>query len=158
MKNGISLTETIIVFTIITIFVYAFFNWIFNYLVALNTIKERLIALSLAQEGLELAIALRNKAYETTTLGNWLDYRNNININLNNSYCLELVTTTGEIRVTSTMDPCEVYNYNNLLFKRLISYSNDQGYVSNLSSTIVTSRVEFLNQKVELKTILVNWK
>jgi type II secretory pathway pseudopilin PulG len=164
MKNGLSFTEVIIAFSIISILLASFFNWILNYLITLNTIKERLIALSLAQEGLELAIALRNKAYETDTdtdtdtdtIPNWLGN----NIDLNSSYCLKLETSTGEIMANSTTDinSCKVYNYNNIDFHRLISYSSDTDYVIGKTSTIVNSKVNFLNQTVELKTILVNWK
>ncbi len=156
MKNGLSFTEVIIAFSIISILLASFFNWILNYLITLNTIKERLIALSLAQEGLELAIALRNKAYETNTIPNWLGN----NIDLNSSYCLKLETSTGKIMANSTTDinSCKVYNYNNIDFHRLVSYSSDTDYVIGKTSTIVNSKVNFLNQTVELKTILVNWK
>jgi Tfp pilus assembly protein PilV len=158
MKNGLSFTEVIIAFSIISIFLTSFFNWILNYLITLNTIKERLIALSLAQEGLELAIALRNKAYETSSPSNWLDSEGRIY--LNNSYCLRLETSTGEIMASSTrnIDSCKIYNYNNIDFYRLVSYSNDENYVNGRTSTIVSSQVNFLNQTVELKTILVDWR
>lgn len=154
LNKGLSLSETIIVFAIISFFIASFFNWILNYLIILNTAKERLVALSLAQEGLELAIALRNKQYETTPPpSDWLGVNPG-------DYCISLETSTGKI-ITSTptdIDGCQVFNSQNLIFKRLITYSNDLGYYPHASSIMVTSKVSFLNQNVKLNTVLIHWR
>lgn len=147
-KSGLSFSEVIIAFTIITTLFVVFLNLTYNYFIILTTAKERLIALSLAQEGLELAIALRNKQYETTSPSNWLGVDPG-------TYCLSFDTSSEQIVTSSppNSDGCEVFSTPSITFKRLTSYT-----LINATSVIVTSTVSFGNQKISLDTILVNWK
>lgn len=146
-NRGLSFSETIIAFTIITTLFVTFLKLTYNYFIVLSTAKERLIGLSLAQEGLELAIALRNKQYETSVT-NWLG------VDPGSSYCLKFDTTTLHITTSSApTEGCEVFSTPNMTFKRLVSYT-----LITASSVIVTSTVNFADQKISLDTILVNWK
>lgn len=150
-KNGLSFSEVVISFTIISTLFVVFLSLTYNYLIILTTTKERLIALSLAQEGLELALALRNKQYETSSPANWLGIDS-----VPGTYCLSFNTTSKTIIATLSADYCEVFSLPNTIFKRLVSYTTITDITTR--SVIVTSSVSFGNQQVSLDTILINWK
>ncbi|MCS7200569.1 MAG: type II secretion system GspH family protein [Patescibacteria group bacterium] len=161
-KRGVTIIETIVALTIISLLMGIILNIVFNYLLILNSIKERLIALSLAQEGLELAIALRNKNYEKGEQSNdeWLG------VIPGNNYCIEFNTTTAKI-VTSTPNDsnrgCKVPINSNVEFFRILRYSGNLGYYpppdNNMpgpGTVAITSEVYFLDQKISLTSLLIN--
>lgn len=151
IKNiGLSFSEVVIAFTIISTLFVTFLGLTYNYFIILVTAKERLIALSLAQEGLELATALRNKQYEKTYTNNWLG------VETNKQYCIDFNTSSGKI-ITSTPlqsqpNGCVVFNSQSNKFERLISYSETDPLI------IITSTVTFGNQSISLDTVLTDWK
>lgn len=142
-QNILEIFLAIVIFSIAFISLIALSN---SYLNALKISRERVLANFLAQEGLELVIAKRNK--------------DQANFDLNGSYCADY---TLNFRPTST--PCLLYINNNFynhssgaptIFSRLISISS----TSIESATIyhVTSTVYANNQPfVELSIIITQW-
>jgi len=144
-------SQTIIeVFISIIIFVIAFVSLVIlanRYLIAFKTLKERIVANLLAQEGLELVIAKRNQYFLQGP-----------NISFPNSFCIDY-----DLTISPSSNPCELYLNNEgfytiqnigtpTIFKRLIKTYATSNYI------FVTSTVEFENNKINLETILTEWR
>jgi hypothetical protein len=121
-----------------------------SYLSILNSYPQRFLALNVAQEGLELAIALRNKQIELQPVffSDWLG------VTETGTYCLQFNTSTGEILAWKSSNPCDVFPG----YKRLITYSNT--YFDRLVFVRVVrviSEVYFEGEKISLDIILTKW-
>ncbi|MFN3605530.1 MAG: hypothetical protein ACK4UJ_12560, partial [Leptonema sp. (in: bacteria)] len=63
-REGFTLTEGVIALAILFISIGFITTLALNYMTILNSIRQRFLALNIAQEGLELALAVRNKQIE----------------------------------------------------------------------------------------------
>ncbi len=153
-KNSIylsfSLAEISIALLILSLSVSFLTTLALNYFTILNSVKERFIALNLAQEGLELAIALRNKQIE--------DYNNNIpwyGVRGLGSYCLSF-DNSGNVLVNDPTDSEKGCSINGVSgYSRLITY---QSFLDPNYAVKVISKVRFgKNDIVQLNTVLTKW-
>ena len=150
MDKGFSLTELAIALFILVLSVVFLVTLGVNYLLILNSVKSRYLALNLAQEGIELAIALRNKQIETGSQP-W------VGVNASSTYCLSFNTTTKQINVLSSSNPCPTTIPG---YTRLIRYSDFLKQTSDLTkatATKVTSEVYFGRDKIQLDVVLTKW-
>lgn len=152
LNKAQSVIEFLISITIFSIAFISLISLVNNYVNALKVSKERIIANFLAQEGLELVIAYRNMQ---TINGN--QGFNSIFPDGTSTYCVDY-----NLNFTPNNNPCPLYIDQNgfythtrtstsTIFSRLITINKQQDYA------IVTSRVEFYNQNVELSTVLTSW-
>lgn len=152
-KFGFSLPELTIALSILLLSVIVLVSLATSYLSILNSYKKRFLALNITQEGIELAIALRNKQIENLNAGNWLG------IATSGYYCLEFNTSSQEIIVTPTTSSgyCEVYPG----YQRKITYSDFQDQSKSdlkaATSVKVVSETIFGNDSVSLSVILTKW-
>lgn len=150
-QSAIEVLIAIVIFSTAFIALISLAN---NYLNALKTTRERILANFLAQEGLELVIAKRNIEQVSFSPSD-------------GSYCIDLYTLNNPLR---TSNACQLYINNNgfynhssatpTIFSRLISISSTSTNVNNVDIKIyfVTSSVYVNNQPiVELTTILTQW-
>ncbi|MEM0231610.1 MAG: hypothetical protein QXG78_00670 [Candidatus Methanomethyliaceae archaeon] len=126
-----------------------------SYLNALKTVKERAIGNFLAQEGLELVIAKRNIERIKNSGMSLLD------ILPPGKYCVDhnlILSPTTEL-CPLYIDGNGFYTHNSTptstIFERVISISTSS--IAGQDYVIVTSTVQFYNQKIELTTILTEW-
>ncbi len=155
MKKAFSLIEAMIALAILVLSVTVLTNIGINYFFLLNSIRQRYVALNLAQEGLELAFALRNKQIENGERTNWLG------VTKAGNYCLSFNTSTKSIEVNpaSQSNGCEVYKG----YYRLVNYQDFQNPSnSDLTNTTtiavkVISKVQFLNNQIELNSVITKW-
>jgi type II secretory pathway pseudopilin PulG len=149
-KYGLTLPELLIGLMVLIISITVLVSLASGYLSILNSYRQRFIALSMAQEGIELAIALRNKQLETTPVSNWLGVSTSSN-------CLKFNTSTSNIEPIPTSTPCEVFPG----YKRLVKYSDfkNLGNPLNIATSVkIVSEVFFgNNDKVALDVILTKW-
>lgn len=149
--RGFTLIEGIIALALITLSVVFLSTLAINYILILTSIKERFLALNFAQEGLELALALRNKQIENGISDNWLG------VTTSGGYCLSFNTSTKRISVQSTTSPCEVIPG----YKRLIIYQDFKNSkntdLKNLNAVRVTSKVIFAKDEIKLDTVISKW-
>lgn len=156
MKKAFTLAELAIVLFILVLSVVSLASLGFNYLSILNSIRTRYLALNVVQEGLELAIALRNKQIETglspSGLSPW------VGVSTKGSYCISFNTSTQQIIVSPSTDPCltQIPGYT-----RLITYSDflnaNNTDLTTAIATRVTSEVYFGRDKIKLDTVLTKW-
>jgi hypothetical protein len=139
MRKAFSFPELTIVFIVLLLSITVLTSLSFSYLSILNSIKTRYIALNLAQEGIELAIALRNKQIETGAQP-WAG------VSTAGTYCLEF--ENGQIIASRFSKPCETKIPG---YQRLITYSGSD------SALKVTSEVYFGRDKIKLETVLTKW-
>lgn len=151
MRKSFTLVETIISLGILSLAITFLSVLGFSYISILNLSKERFLALNYAQEGLELAIALRNKKIETGT-GPWSG------VSTAGSYCLNFNLTTLLIEANQSSNPC----YLDDIYSRIVRYEDFErpGNLNlvNANAVRVTSEVRFKNNVVKLDTILTNWR
>ncbi len=158
-KRGITITEAGIALFILLISIAYLNNLAVSYMLTLSSVKERYLANSLAQEGIELAIALRNKQFEhnvgrvnPTNPVEWLGIPNETD-----TYCLGL--ENGEIKTsTSPTEGCLIIITSSPVFYRKIKFEK-YGSENFASSSIVkvTSEVTFRNlEPIKIETILTS--
>jgi prepilin-type N-terminal cleavage/methylation domain-containing protein len=150
MDKGFSLIELAIALFILVLSVVFLVTLGINYLLILNSVKSRYLALNLAQEGIELAIALRNKQIETGSQP-W------VGVIESRTYCLSFNTSTKQINVFASTDPCPTTIPG---YTRLISYSDFLNQTTNLTTataTKVISEVYFGRDKIQLDVVLTKW-
>lgn len=150
--KGFTLPEGIIALAIFTLSVGILSALAINYISILISIKERFLALNFAQEGLELALALRDKQIESGISNNWLG------ITTAGSYCIYFNTQNQKIITQQSLNPCEIFPG----YKRLVTYydaingSNNNLINSNIVK--ITSEVFWgKNDKIKLETIITKW-
>jgi prepilin-type N-terminal cleavage/methylation domain-containing protein len=148
---GFTMVEMAVALFILSLSIVFLVSLANNYLYILNSYRQRFIALSMAQEGIELAIALRNKQIETTPVSsNWLGVNTSSN-------CLKFNTSTSNIEPTPTSEPCEVFPG----YKRLVKYSDFQnpGNPLNAATSVkIVSEVSFgKGNTTTLDLILIKW-
>jgi hypothetical protein len=151
MNKGVSFAEVSIALLIITISVVVFLALASNYLRTIKNASELFIMNSLAQEGLELAIAWRNKSVEVpltpeapvappTIGGSYCIFFNGDNINLQQS--------GSPCPVSFLSQPPNINYYRILNFQTI----NNVIYVtSSVNSAIWRSPL------IQLHTILTPW-
>jgi type II secretory pathway pseudopilin PulG len=151
MNKGFTLVELIISLGVLVLSVVVLVGLSVSYLSILNTIRTRYLALNIAQEGIELAIALRNKQIETGSQP-WSGVSNA------GKYCLIFSTSTQRIIVESSSQPCPtgVSDY-----RRLIYYSDFENpgntNLENATATRVISEVYFGKDNIQLDVVLTKW-
>ncbi len=153
-RKAFSLVEVILVLFLLTLSVSFLVTFAFNYLRILVSIRERFVALNLAQEGLELAIALRNKQIETGG-SPWYG-----SISVPGSYCLSFNTSTRKISTTTPVDSskgCPIKINGLPVYFRLIRYEQI-GNIPTATSVKIISKVTFgKDDFVQLNTLLTRW-
>jgi prepilin-type N-terminal cleavage/methylation domain-containing protein len=152
MDKGFSLIELAIALFILVLSVVFLVTLGINYLLILNSVKSRYLALNLAQEGIELAIALRNKQIETGSQP-W------VGVDASGIYCLSFNTTTKKIATSTPTSPrgCPTTIPG---YTRLIRYSDFLNQTTDLktaTATKVTSEVYFGRDKIQLDLVLTKW-
>jgi len=151
MNKAFTLTELATAIFILVLSMVFLTTLSFSYLSILNSIKNRYLALNMAQEGIELAIALRNKQIETGSQP-W------VGVTTKGSYCLSFNTTTQQIVVASSFNPCSTQIPG---YTRLISYLDFLNPTNtDLTAAIairVVSEVYFERDKIELNVVLTRW-
>lgn len=153
LNRAFSLSEGIIALSIIALSITILASLAVNYFVILNSVRQRFLALNLAQEGLELALALRNKQIETDS-SPWLG------ISSAGKYCLSFNTSTWSFNVQSvqsSLNLCQIIpGYSRILiYEDLENSSNTNLTISN--AVRVTSEVSFGNDRIKLNTIITKW-
>lgn len=148
--KGISITEALVSLAIISLAVVSLSTLISNYLLIMNSLKYRFLALNLAQEGLELAFALRNKQIEKGS-SPWSG------ISLAGKYCLSFNKLNKEIVVQPSNQPCRVFSN----YSRLVIYNDFENSAnSDLSGAYaikVVSEVYWGKEKVKIDSIITKW-
>jgi hypothetical protein len=151
MKKAFTLAELMIAFYILMLSMLFLSALGFNYLSILNSVRTRYLALNVAQEGIELAIALRNKQIETGSQP-W------VGVSSKGSYCLSFNTETKQINVFSSSNPCQT---NIQGYARLITYSDflnpNNNDLETATATRVASEVYFKGDKIKLDVVLTKW-
>jgi prepilin-type N-terminal cleavage/methylation domain-containing protein len=143
----VEMTVALFILSLSIVFLVSLAN---NYLYILNSYRQRFIALSMAQEGIELAVALRNQQIEKGNVATWLGVTTSSN-------CLKFNTSTSNIELTPTSEPCEVFPG----YKRLVKYSDFQnpGNPLNAATSVkIVSEVSFgKGNTTTLDLILIKW-
>ena len=151
MNKAFTLTELSIGLAILALSLIVLVGLSFSYLSILNSIKTRYLALNFAQEGLELAIALRNKQIENQLLP-WAG------VSTAGSYCLDFDTNTTRIVVSPSSQPCPTRISG---YRRLIYYSDFENHsntnLANVNAIRVVSEVYFGRDKIKLDVVLTKW-
>jgi Tfp pilus assembly protein PilV len=147
---GFTIVEMAVALFILSLSIVFLVSLANNYLYILNSYRQRFIALSMAQEGIELAVALRNQQIEKGNVATWLGVTTSIN-------CLKFNTSTSNIEPTPTSEPCEVFPG----YKRLVKYSDFQnpGNPLNAATSVkIVSEVSFgKGNTTTLDLILIKW-
>lgn len=158
-QRGITITEAGIALFILLISIAYLNNLAVSYMLTLSSVKERYLANSLAQEGIELAIALRNKQFESNT--NPVDIKNPaewLGIPDEGYYCLSL--ENGEIKTSTilTREDCKIMITSSPVFYRKIKFEKYDSTIFASSSIVkVISEVTFRNlEPVKIETILTS--
>jgi prepilin-type N-terminal cleavage/methylation domain-containing protein len=151
MNKAFTLTELSIGLAILALSLTALVGLGFSYLSILNSVKIRYIALNIAQEGIELAIALRNKQIEQGSQP-W------VGVSTKGSYCLSFNTTTKQINVSPSSNPCLTLIPG---YTRLITYADflnpSNADLKTAIATRITSEVYFGRDKIKLDVVLTRW-
>ncbi|GIW67347.1 MAG: hypothetical protein KatS3mg096_215 [Candidatus Parcubacteria bacterium] len=151
-KKAFTLTEGVIALGILTLSIVFLVSLGNSYLSILNSIRQRYTALNAVQEGLELAIALRNQRIERMDSANWLGVTGAGN------YCLYFETNTSRIVANPSSQPCNIGIPG---YSRLINYSDFDNPANNdlrnARAVRVKSIVYFFRDRIELDTILTKW-
>jgi hypothetical protein len=158
-SKGFTVAELSIAFAILILSVGFLVSLANSYLSILNSYRQRFLALNIAQEGLELALALRNKQIEKEISSNWLGVANA------GSYCFVFdvnAQNVQEIIATHSTNPCETFrDQGGLSYQRLVSYSDFQNpsntNLRTATSAKVISEVYFGRDKISLDIILTKW-
>lgn len=167
--RGFTLPEAVIALAIITLSIVILSTFAINYISILNSIKQRFLALNFAQEGLEFALALRNKQIEGGSFlgppgfvqfflgplgqaaGGWLGIR------LAGSYCFSFESQTQRIIVQPSSAPCEIIPG----YRRLVTYydfSNPSNSdLTNSNAVRIISEVFFGRERINLDTVITRW-
>lgn len=150
-KQGFTLIEVTAALAILFISIGFITNLAVDYLSILNTIRQRYLALNFAQEGLELAFALRNKQIERGG-SSWLG------ISSAGGYCFSFDPTTRTIRFQQSSSPCPI----TADYKRLITYRDfdnpDITDLDNSRAVRVFSEVFWgRNNRIKLDTVITRW-
>lgn len=152
MKKGFSLVEVILVLGLISLSIVVLVSLAVSYLSILNSVRQRYIALNLAQEGLELIFALRNQniAISGNENNNWLDNR----IQRPGIYCIEFNTSTRSINVLRWTSFCKIIDG----YSRRLIVSSSLPLINSSSYAQIISEVKFGgNDSVKLDTIITRW-
>ena len=151
-KKAFTLPEAVIALGILTLSIVFLTSLGNSYLSILNSIRQRYTALNAVQEGLELAIALRNKKIEQMDNINW------VGIRTAGDYCLYFDINTSRIVANPSSQPCSV---NIQGYYRLITYSDfenpNNSDLTNARAVRVQSTVYFLRDKISLDIVLTRW-
>jgi hypothetical protein len=149
MNKGVSFAEVCIAIFIIAVSLVVFLNLALNYLRTVKNANELFIMNSLAQEGLELAIAWRNKNVETPFGSPATPPQ------INGSYCISF--SGGNINLQPSGSSCQVSFLGqppNIRYYRILNFQtiNDIIYVtSSVNSSVWRSPL------IQLNTILTPW-
>jgi prepilin-type N-terminal cleavage/methylation domain-containing protein len=149
MKKGVSLPEISIALLIIAISLVVFLTLASNYLRTVKNASELFIMDSLAQEGLELAIAWRNKQIEVP-FGSTTPPPT-----INGNYCISF--SGNNINLQRSPRPCQVSFLGpspNINYYRILNFRTDSNIISVVSS--VNSSI-WRSPSIELNTILTPW-
>jgi hypothetical protein len=151
MKKGVSLPEISIALLIIVISLVVFLTLASNYLRTVKNASELFIMNSLAQEGLELAIAWRNKQIEIPFGSTTSSPR------INDNYCIYFIGNNINLQ-SSLGQPCEVSFLGqrpNIRYYRILNFQTNGNNVIYVTSS-VTSNV-WKSPPIQLNTILTPW-
>jgi hypothetical protein len=149
MNKGVSFAEISIAILIIVISLVVFLNLASNYIRTVKNVSELFIMNSLAQEGLELAIAWRNKAVEVpfasfATLPS-----------INGNYCISF--SGNNINLQSQSSPCQVSFLGqspNINYYRILNFQTISNVI-NVTSSVNSSF--WRSPLIQLNTILTPW-
>jgi outer membrane cobalamin receptor len=150
MNKGVSFAEVSIAIFIIAVSLVVFLNLALNYLRTVKNANELFIMNSLAQEGLELAIAWRNKNVEAP-FGSSV-YPPTINGN----YCISF--SGGNINLQPSGSSCQVSFLGqppNIRYYRILNFQTDVNNAISVTSS-VTSTI-WKSPPIQLNTILTPW-
>ncbi len=155
-RQGISLPEGIVALGLISISIVFVSNLAMSYINILTSVRERFLALNLAQEGIELSIALRNKKIENSSSPSpdWSG------ITTSGTYCLFFNESNRSIMVTPSNSPCPVPNYPN--YRRLVRYEdflnpNNINLTRSIAIKVISEVYFGRNDKINLNVILTKW-
>jgi len=151
MKKGFTLPELTVTLSILVLSLTALIALATGYLSILNSYRQRFLGLNVTQEGVEIALALRNKQIEKGESRNWLG------VTEAGTYCINFDPISRQIKVYPSSNPCEVfYGY-----RRLIRYSDFENSSNNNLTTTravkVISETYFNNNKISLDIVLTKW-
>jgi type II secretory pathway pseudopilin PulG len=152
MKKGVSLPEISIALLIIVISLVVFLTLASNYLRTVKNASELFIMNSLAQEGLELAIAWRNKQIEIPFGSTTSPPRISVN------YCISFSVSDNDIKLQPPGSSCEVSFLGqrpNIRYYRILNFQTDGNNVISVTS-FVTSTI-WKSPSIQLNTILTPW-
>jgi len=151
MRKAFTFVELTITFSILILSVIFLTSLGSSYLSILNSTRTRYLALNFAQEGIEYAIALRNKQIE----GSFSPWSG---VTTSGSYCLSFDSVNEKIVVNPSSQPCptDISSYT-----RLIRYSDFESPtntdLTNSQAIRVTSEVYFERDQIKLDTVLTRW-
>ncbi len=161
-SRGVSFTEVLISFFIITVALVTFLSLASTQLRILKSAEERLLANVLALEGIELVQAYRNKQINQE---NWLG-----DLSEKGEYCIHFDNNFYIRRLQDCPEEGRLYLSNNRFlhlggertsFKRVIEISDalDLGIndLSNSNFVKVIATVVFREGEIKLETILTKW-
>jgi len=154
MKKAFTLPELMIAFYILIVSMFFLTGLGIGYLSILNSAKTRYLALNVAQEGIELAIALRNKQIEKEA-SPWAG------VDQAGTYCLSFDTSTQQINISSSINPCstQIPGYTRLIsYSDFLSPTNTDLTTTTTLATRVTSEVHFSGDKIKLSTVLTKYR
>lgn len=162
-SKGVSFTEVLIAFFMITVALVVFLNLAANQLRVLRLAEERLAANTLALEGIELVQAYRNSQINQN---NWLG-----SLNQKGRYCIHFPNNNFDIQKIENCNNGRLYlingrylhnfNINETIFRREIQIQDaldpNKTNLSDSQFVKVLSIVQFRGEEVKLETILTKW-
>jgi type II secretory pathway pseudopilin PulG len=151
MNKAFTLPElfiSLLILSLSLVFLVTFSN---SYLSILNDIRKRYLGLNVAQAGLEYSLALRNKQIENNQTP-WSG------VSLSGSYCLSFNTTTKNINIFPSTQPCpsEIPGYSRLLFYKDFENPNNNN-LNNARAIKIISESYFGKDKIRLDIVLTKW-
>jgi len=149
MKKGVSLPEISIALLIIAVSLVVFLTLASNYLRTVKNASELFIMNSLAQEGLELAIAWRNKQIEIPFGSTTSSPR------ISGNYCISFIG--NNINLQPSPRPCPVSFLGrspNINYYRILNFQTI-GNVIYVTSSVNSSI--WRSPPIQLNTILTPW-
>jgi type II secretory pathway pseudopilin PulG len=149
MNKGVSFVEISIALLIISISLIIFLTLASNYLRTIKNATELFVMNSLAQEGLELAIAWRNKNVEVSFASLMTPP------SINGNYCIFF--SGNNINLQQSGSPCQVSFLGqsaNIKYNRILNFqtNNNVIYVTSLVNSSI-----WKSPAIKLNTILTPW-
>lgn len=162
MKKGFTILEVILAISVLTLAIGGSFGLLQQTLSAASLSNSKLIAVYLAQEGIEIARNIRDNNWLNQRTIPGLSWKEGLNIGPNEaSYDSALISLIGDARNLYIDDTNGFYNYNEngtkTKFKRIITITETGDDALDVAVNVQWQEKIGGTQSIEVREILYNW-